>query len=163
MGSAQACTTDPSSAPTSSASTFNPIDFARRHRRTSRIAATVTPAATWWQACLSGAEPVGLCGVVLLSFVRIGTSRAVYETPMTIVEAAKHIRSWLNRPVTDFLVTQESDLLQALQWLEAAGSGGNLTTDAQIAAIAHRHRATVHTADTDFDRFPDTQWRNPLT
>ena len=34
--------------------------------------------------------------------------------------------------------------------------------DAQIAAIAHRHRATVHTADTDFQRFGDVRWLNPL-
>ena len=120
------------------------------------------PAATWWKNCLEGVEPVGLCTVVLFAFVRVGTSRRAFENPMTIDEAAKHVRSWLERPVTDFLVTQEADVLQALQWLEAAGSGGNLTTDAQIAAIAHRHRATVHTADTDFNRFPDVRWWNPL-
>ncbi len=120
------------------------------------------PAATWWQECLSGAVPVGLCGVVLFAFVRIGTSRKACEDPMTIEEAAEHVRSWLARPVTDFLTMQEADVVQALHWLEAAGSGGNLTTDAQIAAIAHRHRAVVHTADTDFDRFSDVRWRNPL-
>ncbi len=120
------------------------------------------PAAIWWQDCLSGAEPVGLCAVVLFAFLRIGTSRKAFEDPMTIEEAAEHVRSWLDRPVTDFLATQESDVVQALQWLEVAGSGGDLTTDAQIAAIAHRHRAIVHTADTDFDRFSDVRWRNPL-
>ena len=120
------------------------------------------PAATWWQECLSGVEPVGLCGVVLFAFVRIGTSRKAFEDPMTIEEAADHVRSWLARPVTDFLTMQEADVVQALHWLEAAGSGGNLTTDAQIAAIAHRHRAVVHTAETDFDRFSDVRWRNPL-
>jgi hypothetical protein len=41
-------------------------------------------------------------------------------------------------------------------------SRGNLTTDAQIAAIAHRCRATVHTADTDLGRFPGARWMNPL-
>jgi len=84
------------------------------------------------------------------------------RSSMPVDEATEHIRSWLERPVAEFLVTQEADVLQALQWLQAAGSGGNLTTDAQIAAIAHRHRATVHTADTDFDRFPDVRWKNPL-
>jgi hypothetical protein len=49
-----------------------------------------------------------------------------------------------------------------VQWLEAARSGANLTTDAQIAALASRHRATVHTADTDFGRFPGVRWLNPL-
>ena len=120
------------------------------------------PAATWWKDCLEGVEPVGLCAVVLFAFVRVGTSRKAFECPMTIEEAGLRVRSWLERPVTDFLITQEADFLLALHLLEIAGSGGNLTTDAQIAAIAHRHRATVHTADTDFNRFPDVRWLNPL-
>lgn len=120
------------------------------------------PAASWWRSCLSGGEPVGLCGPVLFAFLRIGTSRRAFVSPLSIDEAAGHIRDWLDRSITEYLLTQESDVVQALSWLEAAGSGGDLTTDAQIAAIAHRHRATVHTADTDFDRFPDVRWRNPL-
>jgi len=76
-------------------------------------------------------------------------------------EATEHIREWLTRSVTDFLVAQESDVVQVLQWLEAAGSEGHLTTDAQIAAIASPHRATVHTADTDFGRFAGVRWLNP--
>jgi toxin-antitoxin system PIN domain toxin len=120
------------------------------------------PATDWWENCLIGAEPVGLCSVVLFAFVRIGTSRRAFDNPMPIEEAADHVRSWLDRQVTDLLVAREVDVLQALKWLESAGTGGNLTTDAQIAAIAHRHRATVHTADTDFDRFPDVRWHNPI-
>lgn len=119
-------------------------------------------AASWWTECLSGREVVGLCGVVLYAFVRIGTSRQAFVDPMSIAEAAGHVREWLDRSNSDFLVAQESDLVQALQLLEAAGSGGSLTTDAQIAAIASRHRATVHTADTDFSRFPGVRWANPL-
>lgn len=119
-------------------------------------------AATWWSACLSGDEPVGLCGAVLFAFLRIGTSRQAFVQPLSATEASGHIRAWLARPVTVFLPLQESDILQALSWLEAAGAAGSLSTDAQIAAIAHRHRAIVHTADTDFGRFPDVRWRNPL-
>ena len=120
------------------------------------------PAAAWWAKCLSGAEPVGLCSVVLFAFVRIGTSRRAFERPFSIDEAAGHVRSWLERAVTECLVTLETDVLTALGWLEAAGAGGNLTTDARIAALAHRYRATVHTADTDFERFPGVRWHNPL-
>jgi toxin-antitoxin system PIN domain toxin len=118
--------------------------------------------AAWWRACLEGTEPVGLCAAVLFAFIRLGTSRRVYRNPLSIDEANGCVRSWLDRPVTSFLVTQEADVLQAMAWLEAAGSGGNLTTDAQIAAVAHRHRATVHTADTDFNRFRDVRWLNPI-
>ena len=116
----------------------------------------------WWQDCLSGKETVGLCSVVLFAFLRIGTNRRAFVNPMSVEEATGHIHEWLARSITDFLVTQESDVVQALQWLNAAGSGGNLTTDAQIAAIASRHRATVHTADTDFARFSGVRWLNPL-
>jgi len=118
--------------------------------------------ADWWKGCLEGAEPVGLCDVVLFGFIRISTSRLVYRDPLSIDEANNRVRSWLDRSVTDFLITQESDVLQAMLWLEEAGAGGNLTTDAQIAALARRHRATVHTADTDFGRFPDVRWLNPI-
>lgn len=120
------------------------------------------PAASWWKRCLEGAEPVGLCAPVLFAFLRIGTSRLVFTDPMTVEQANQRIRSWLDRSVTDFLVTEEADVLQAMRWLDGAGSGGNLTTDAQIAAIAARHRATVHTSDTDFSRFPDVRWLNPI-
>lgn len=119
-------------------------------------------AAKWWVDRLSSLEPVGLCSVVLFAFVRIGTSRRAFARPLSMDEATGHIRGWLERSVTEFLVTLEADVLQALAWLESAGAGGNLTTDARIAALAHRYRATVHTADTDFGRFPGVRWHNPL-
>lgn len=119
-------------------------------------------AAKWWESCLSGREPVGLCSVVVFAFVRIGTSRQIFENPLSMTEAAHHVRTWLDRSVTEVLYTDEDDLLEALALLEAAGAGGNLTTDAQIAAIAMRYRATVHTADTDFARFPDVRSHNPI-
>jgi predicted nucleic acid-binding protein len=34
--------------------------------------------------------------------------------------------------------------------------------DAQIAAVALRLKAVVHTADLDFDRFPKVRHLNPL-
>ena len=50
-----------------------------------------------------------------------------------------------------------------LELLAAAGShGGNLVTDAQIAELAIAHRAEVHTADRDFQRFPGLNCRFPL-
>jgi uncharacterized protein len=48
-------------------------------------------------------------------------------------------------------------------FLRAEGSGGNLTTDVHLAALAVESSATVHTADTDFLRFTGLKWINPLT
>lgn len=46
--------------------------------------------------------------------------------------------------------------------LEVAGTAGNLTTDAQIAAVALRLDGEVHTADFDFGRFAGVRFSNPL-
>jgi predicted nucleic acid-binding protein len=54
------------------------------------------------------------------------------------------------------------DVACALGLLEAAGTAGNLTSDAQIAAVALRLDAEVHTADLDFGRFPKVRFLNPL-
>lgn len=37
-----------------------------------------------------------------------------------------------------------------------------IVPDAHIAALALERQATVHSNDSDFDRFPGLQWHNPL-
>lgn len=39
---------------------------------------------------------------------------------------------------------------------------GNLITDAHLAALAIEHGLTVCSADTDFARFVEIAWHNPL-
>jgi predicted nucleic acid-binding protein len=48
-------------------------------------------------------------------------------------------------------------------FMRAVGAGGNLTTDAHLAALAIEHDLEICTTDRDFDRFPGLRWRNPLT
>jgi toxin-antitoxin system PIN domain toxin len=119
-------------------------------------------AARWWEDCLSGRETVGLCPVVLFAFVRIGTHPRVYANPMTIKTAQSHVEAWLRRSVCEFIVMEEPDVTKTLELLRAAGTGGDLTTDAQLAALALRLDATIHTADTDFLRFAGVKLFNPV-
>lgn len=120
-------------------------------------------AAEWWQRCLSGTEPVGLPPVVLFGFVRVATSTRVYHEPMTPAEASGHVRSWLTQPPVRIVEPGPDHILQVLKLLEAVGTAGNLVTDAQIAALTLEHGAVLHTADTDFLRFPGLRWFNPIT
>ena len=46
--------------------------------------------------------------------------------------------------------------------LSISGTGGNLTSDAHLAALALEHRAELCSFDRDFLRFPDLKWLNPL-
>lgn len=120
-------------------------------------------AAAWWGACLSGSEPVGLPLVVILGFVRVGTSARVFEHPLTPGEAAGHVRAWLAQPVVQILEPRADHLEHVLTLLESLGTAANLVTDAQIAALVLESGAVLHTTDGDFLRFADLRWLNPLT
>jgi len=120
-------------------------------------------AAAWWERCLSGREPVGLLPVVVFGFVRMGTNARAFQHPMTPTEAAGHIRSWLEQPPVELLEPGSSHVDEALKLLEGLGTAGNLVTDAQIAAVVLRHDAVLHTTDTDFIRFANLRWLNPIS
>ena len=46
--------------------------------------------------------------------------------------------------------------------LADAGTAGNLTTDAHLAALAIEHGAELCSTDSDFARFRAVRWVNPL-
>lgn len=120
-------------------------------------------AATWWEDCLSGEEPVGLAPVVLFGFVRIVTNPRVFSRPLSVSEATGIVRSWLDQPFAQILEPTVDHVEQTLRLLEGIGTAGNLVTDAQVATLAIAHGAVLHTADADFLRFPGLKWVNPLT
>jgi toxin-antitoxin system PIN domain toxin len=120
-------------------------------------------ASAWWQNCLSGSEPIGIPHVVIFAFMRISTSPRVFQNPMTASEAVGHIRSWLKQPQVQVLETGVKHIELTIQLLEHIGTAGNLVTDAQIAVVAIEYDAVLNTTDTDFVRFPNLRWRNPLT
>jgi predicted nucleic acid-binding protein len=53
-------------------------------------------------------------------------------------------------------VEQKSDQLLPF------GSGGNLSSDAHLSALALEHGAELFSCDGDYDRFPGLRWINPL-
>jgi len=116
----------------------------------------------WCESIMTGPGPVVLLPVVGFAFVRIATHPRVFHEPLTVAEAATHVRSWLNRKHVQWHEMLAEDAEAALSLLEAAGTAGNLTSDAQIAAVAARLDAEVHTTDLDFGRFPGIRFVNPL-
>lgn len=118
-------------------------------------------AKTWWERLLSQPETVGLCPCVVFAFIRISTNARAYKNPLSIGEATDIVRQWMRVDCVRLLEFTVEDSEAAMSLLQQAGSGGNLTTDAQIAATAQRLHASVHSADTDFSRFA-VDWKNPL-
>jgi len=119
-------------------------------------------AKAWCEEVMSGPSPLSLLPAVVFGFVRIATHPRVFKDPLSVSEAADHVRSWLARRHVQLHEMLPEDVACALDLLEAAGTAGNLTTDAQIAAVALRLDAEVHTADLDFGRFPKVRCLNPL-
>jgi toxin-antitoxin system PIN domain toxin len=116
----------------------------------------------WWDGALSGDEPVAVAWVTLLAFVRLTTKRAVFEEPFSVEEAVHRVEAWLAQPNVRMVQPGHRHAELLFRYLRALGAGGNLTTDAHLAALAVEHGCTLHSTDADFARFPGLDWRNPL-
>lgn len=115
----------------------------------------------WLDAALSGQETVGFAWVVLLAFLRLSTKQAVFPRPLTIGQAADQVEAWLASPA-GVVVHPGSDHLTSIQdKLNDLGVGGNMTTDAHLAALAIDNKAQLISFDTDFARFEDLDWAKP--
>lgn len=118
-------------------------------------------AKAWVDAALSGNEEVGFAWVVLLAVVRLTTKAAVFARPLRAAEAFDIIDDWLAQPCATIVhpTIRHAALLRG--FLSAAGTAGNLTTDAHLAALSVEYGATVATYDADFSRFPGVLTVNP--
>ena len=116
----------------------------------------------WWEDLLNGTGTVGLPWATILGFIRIATNPKILDNPLDVSSACTRVRSWLVRPQTAFIHPgdRHADILFGL--LEEAGSAGNLTTDAHLAALAIEHQAELHSTDADMVRFRGLRWTNPL-
>jgi toxin-antitoxin system PIN domain toxin len=120
------------------------------------------PAKQWFEDALSGTETVAFAWVALLGFVRLTTSRHRLSSPWSAEQALDVVNSWLAQPVATVVhpTPRHASVLRDL--LSPLGAGGNLTTDAHLAALAIEHGATLCSRDVDFSRFAGLRWVDPL-
>jgi len=117
----------------------------------------------WWEATVNSDEMIGLADPAVFGFLRISTNPRLIKQPLSIDDAARHVETWLALPNVRWAQPGPGHHARALGYLRAAGTARNLTTDAQLAAIAADNNATMCSNDSDFARFSDIAWRNPLT
>ena len=120
------------------------------------------PAKEWWESSINGSVPVGLPWIVMGGFIRLMTHSRVLENPMAVTEATDGVRSWLDQSSVIVLEPGKNFPVIFFHFLEELGTGGNLTTDAHIAALAVEKQAEVHSCDADFSRFAGLSWKNPI-
>ncbi|MGV1029176.1 MAG: TA system VapC family ribonuclease toxin [Dermatophilaceae bacterium] len=119
-------------------------------------------ASDWLTSALNGSTRVGLSCQTVAAFVRIATHPRASRSPLSATDAHAFVDSWLAAPAA---------------WVPPAGDGtltayrvlttrhqvtGNLVPDALLAALALENGVPVVSADSDFARFPEVAWINPL-
>jgi uncharacterized protein len=120
------------------------------------------PALRWFNETLSGSETVAFTWHVLLGFLRIATKSRGARDPWPIQSALDEIQRWLAQPVATVVHPTDRHALVLRDLLAPIGAGGNLTSDAHLAALAIEHGATLCSHDTDFSRFAGLRWVDPL-
>lgn len=111
---------------------------------------------------MSSSTPVGFCYPTVLGFIRLVTNRQVFERPLAVDHAIALLDEWISQPNATFVLPTPRHWPILRELLISSGSAGNLTTDAHIAALAIEHGYTVHSNDTDFGRYQNLSWINPL-
>ncbi|HEX4133671.1 MAG TPA: type II toxin-antitoxin system VapC family toxin [Bryobacteraceae bacterium] len=119
-------------------------------------------AKSWLESALSGQETIGFPWNVLLAFLRLTTRPGLFRRPLTMETAFGLLASWLDQPSATIVHPGPRHLIVLRDLLAPLGTGGNLTSDAHLAALAIEHGAELCSSDTDFARFNGLKWRNPL-
>lgn len=120
------------------------------------------PAKEWLLEQLNGSRRVGLPWQSLGAFLRLATHPRVSAHPLAPTDAWQMISAWLAAPVAWIPQpgAEHPSLLGDLVIRHEAT--GNLVPDTLLAALALEHGLTVYSTDTDFARFTEISWRNPL-
>jgi toxin-antitoxin system PIN domain toxin len=116
----------------------------------------------WLEQTLSGETPVGLPWAVVLAFLRVTTRAGILRHQLSAEHAVEFIDEWLAQPYVTLIAPGDAHWPILKNLLLEAGSGGNLTSDAHLAALAIETGSALASADHDFRRFAALKLINPL-
>jgi uncharacterized protein len=119
-------------------------------------------AAAWLTEQLNGPRQVALPWQSLVAFLRISTNPRASASPLTSDDAVTFLEDWLRLEVVWVPTpgSQHSRLFGEL--VRRYQLQGNMISDAHLAALALEHGLALYSADTDFARFRELTWINPL-
>jgi toxin-antitoxin system PIN domain toxin len=118
--------------------------------------------ADWVRTAFTGPRRIGLPWQTIGTFLRIATHPRVFSRPLSSTEAWSIVGNWLTAPncwIPQASVRTARILGTLINELDISG---NLVTDAQLAALAIEHGVPVVSVDSDFARFSEIRWLNPL-
>ena len=119
-------------------------------------------ASEWLEEALNGDRRVGFPWQTIGAFLRITTHPRIVSNPLRADAAWGYVDRWL---ASDPSWIPPATLATAAVFADITANTAvtaNLVPDAQLAALAIEHGLVVYSADTDFGRFRDVRWINPL-
>ncbi|WP_102143305.1 TA system VapC family ribonuclease toxin [Mycobacterium hubeiense] len=120
------------------------------------------PAHAWLESTLNGNRRVGIPWSSLTAFVRIATHPRALREPMTAHEAWSFVDDWLDAPTTWIPQPGRAHREVLGRLVRDLDLRANLVSDAVLAALCIEHGLVMVSADSDFARFTEISWLNPV-
>lgn len=119
-------------------------------------------AADWLVERLNGARRVGLPWQSINAFLRVLTHPRASARPLDPRIAWGQVTEWLDAPVA-WIPEPGPEYARILgELMTTYDIRGNVVPDAALAALAIEHGVPLISSDTDFARFRELRWENPL-
>ncbi|HZD22178.1 MAG TPA: TA system VapC family ribonuclease toxin [Acidimicrobiia bacterium] len=119
-------------------------------------------AKSWLEGALNGTRRIGIPWQSYWAFLRIATNPRALENPLDPSTAWSLVEDWLDAPTT-WVPQPSSGHRQILgQLVRDVDIRGNLMTDAVLAALCIEFGMAMVSNDSDFARFSNIRWINPL-
>lgn len=116
------------------------------------------------ESCAENDEPLYLCYLTLMAYVRMSTHPRIFTNPLTPEEAMGNVRALASLPHVRLISERDGFLEIYRELTKRVPVRANLVPDAHLAAILRQHGvSTLYTTNIDDFRklgFPET--RNPL-
>ncbi len=116
----------------------------------------------WLESALNGTRRVGIPWQSLTAFVRIATHPRALREPMTPDEAWSFVEDWLDAPTTWTPQPGRAHREILGRLVHELDLRANLVSDAVLAALCIEHGLEMVSADSDFARFTEISWVNPV-
>lgn len=120
-------------------------------------------AVAFLRRCAEGPELLYLPWPIVMAYLRIATSPAIFEHPLPPAEAVGNIESLLARPQVRPIGEIDGFWQVYRRTTDGLVVRGNLVPDAHLAALLRQHGVTtLWTHDRDLRRFEGLRVRDPF-
>ncbi len=116
----------------------------------------------WFLGALRGGESVGIPWESIVAFLRLSTNARILSEPLSNSQAWSLVQTWLSLDNVWIPVPADEHAAVMSRLLKDPAVVGNLIPDAHLAALAMEHGLTLMSCDSDFARFADLRWQNPI-